>query len=162
MRSIRRYAVAGALLFAAAAAAAPPMYVATLIPPVLGGHYNGATAINAAGQVAGTSNTLPGNWPHAFLFSGGFVYALGTPSGMFGSTAKQAVNRHGQVAGSGYHYPTPYNTQAFVFSGGVLQPLALAGYSTAAAINDRGQVDRAVRTGRKRPSGRAIFCRAGQ
>ena len=86
MRWIHRCAAAaGALLFAIVAAGAPPQYVATLIPPVLTGHHNHANAINAAGQIAGTSNTQPGNWPHAFLFSGGFVFPLGTPNGMFGS-----------------------------------------------------------------------------
>lgn len=133
MRCFARYAVAGVLAVAAAAAAAPPKYVATLIPPVLNGHFNEPTAINAAGQVAGTSNTQPGNWPHAFLFSGGFVFALGTPNGMYGSAAN-SVNRHGQVVG--------YAWQGYLFSGAwtPVGALGAAPESTAWGINNAGQV----------------------
>lgn len=137
MQRIRRCVAAAALALATPAAAAPPMYVATLIPPVGGGHFNAPTGINAAGQVVGWSHTMPLNWSRAFVFSGGFVFDLGTPDGMPGSSAS-GINRHGQVVGAGY---TQTGAQAFIFSGGAMSLLPIgAPCSTAAAINDRGQV----------------------
>jgi len=90
----------------------------------LGGSDSYAYALNASGQVVGTS-TLPGGENHAFLYSNGQMIDLGTPGWAYG------INVSGEIVG---------NTgagHAFLYSDGVMSELPLV---DAYAINDSGDV----------------------
>lgn len=88
-----------------------------------------ATAINARGQVVGSSNG------RAFLYEGGAMRDLGTLGG--GSGIANGINDRGQVVGMASNevaQPTP-----FLFEGD-MRALPGPGYSAAIAINNRAQV----------------------
>lgn len=105
----------------------------------LGAHASFASAINAAGQVAGSS--FIGSGPqHAFRYSGALrdLGALRAGSHSFG----RAINAAGQVAGAADIIPG-YNSHAFRSSpGGAMTDLGTLGgiNSEAYLINDAGTV----------------------
>lgn len=95
-------------------------------------------AINASGQIAGSSTTA-GGATHAFLYSKGVMTDLGT---LGGSTSQATgINDSGQVVGLSL---TGSGLQrAFQYSGGVMTDLGTLPGGTesgAEAINDSGQV----------------------
>jgi probable HAF family extracellular repeat protein len=98
---------------------------------------SGATAINASGQVVGSSSTQQGG-PHAFLYSGGKMTDLGTLGGYSYATG---INASGQVVGLS-DLPGG-RIHAFLSDGKKMTDLGtLPGqyFSTANGINDAGQV----------------------
>lgn len=126
----------------------------------LGGSSSSAVAINAAGQVAGTSVITGGdqvlgitrtdfmyNPSHAFLYTGGKMTDLGTLGGDY--SAATALSSSGQVIGNSLvsgGYATSIQ-HAFLYSEGMLHDLnALIppglGWTliSASGINDAGQI----------------------
>jgi probable HAF family extracellular repeat protein len=108
------------------------------------GDFSNATAINAAGQIVGSSDTshAPGggdDTEHAVLWQDGVMTDLGTLGGS-GSRAR-AINAAGVVVGASY---MPDNrTHAFLWRDGLMKDLGtLPGCdnSEARGINARGQV----------------------
>jgi probable HAF family extracellular repeat protein len=118
----------------------------------LAGFSNSASwgyAINAHGQVAGTSDTSDGG-SHAFLYSNGVMSDLGTLGGSYSWPGNDfyvhAINGPGQVVGTSY-LADNRTTHAFVSSGGMMADLnslipADSGWTleVANAINDAGQI----------------------
>jgi probable HAF family extracellular repeat protein len=80
-----------------------------------------ATAINASGQVVGSSSVAGGN-VHAFIYSGGVMTDLGTLPGATSSYAT-AINASGQVAGWGPTGTGIYHP--FLSSGGTMTDLGV-------------------------------------
>ena len=111
---------------------------ATVLPTFLGGDTTGS-AINAFGQIAGTSDSTNGGIFHAFIYSGGQYTDLGVPLGYKNSTAT-AINDSGQIVGNLYGHMGPNHTvlpdHAFLYSGGTIVELG-----------------RSLRTGEVRPMG---------
>ena len=107
----------------------------TLLAPV--GASSWAQGINDAGQVVGYSDTM--TYHHAFLYSGGVMQDLGTPTGASISAA-YGINNNGQVVGEAYTLTGDW--MAFLYSDGAWQGLGTLGgrASTAYAINDKGWV----------------------
>ncbi len=121
-----------------------------------GGVSSGASAVNSAGQIAGYSNVMTGNFNRAFLFSSGIMMDLGTLPG--GTTSQAAgINDSGQVVGYGdLQIPVDgevgYPFHAILYSGGQIVDLGVlpgAGgssdccelpQSNAYAINSSGTV----------------------
>ena len=117
-----------------------------------------ACAINASGQVAGTSDVYDAQHAphgrHAFLFSNGQMTDLGGlgTDGNGGSTSSAtALNDSGQVTGYSYVYDAQHNyhgPQAFLYSNGQMTGLGTLsgtdssgrGNSSPCAINAGGQV----------------------
>ena len=88
-----------------------------------------ASAVNAREQVAGTANG------HAFVFEGGAMRDLGTLGGNM--SAARGINAQGEVVGQSsneFGQPTPF------IHGGAMRALPGPAYSSAIAINGRGQV----------------------
>jgi probable HAF family extracellular repeat protein len=113
----------------------------------LGGVHSYAAAINNAGKVVGgasTADTFEGILPNAFVYSGGAMQNLGTfPAG--DSSNALGLNNVGQIVGNSAistDDPPEHPFHAFLYSGGVMTDLGTLGgiFSSAAAINDRGQV----------------------
>ncbi len=106
----------------------------------LGGTFSSPTAINASGQVTGTSNMTGDTVQHAFLWNGTSMQDLGTLGGTnsFGS----GINASGQVTGNSDM--TGDSVQhAFLWNGTSMQDLGTLGGSVGSngtAINDSGQV----------------------
>ena len=117
----------------------------------LGGTNSGVSAINDAGQMAGTSDIAV--WPgdvaeHAFLYigtpgSGGAMVDLGTLGGT--NSGVSAINDAGQMAGSS-DIAGDVGRHAFLYtgtpgSGGTMADLGTLGgkYSGLSAINNAGQ-----------------------
>ena len=105
----------------------------------LGGSFTYAYAINAAGQVVGSSVTANGT-TSAFLWQSGDMTDLGAVSG-----EAYAINNFGQVVG--YSSLSDSNQQAFIWLKGVmtfLNTLIPAGsgweLNQACAINNSGQI----------------------
>jgi probable HAF family extracellular repeat protein len=95
----------------------------------LDGADSSAKAINARGQVVGTSNG------HAFLYAAGALRDLGTLGG--NGSAARGINARGEVVGMStdeFGAPVP-----FIYHG-AMQALPVPSYSSAIAINARGQV----------------------
>ena len=99
-------------------------------------------AINDSGQVVGLAYSgADASFPyHAFLYSNGSIQDLQTLGGS--DSAARGINEAGQVVGystlpdvDGHQGPT----QAFLYDGGVMQPLG-GGTVHAADINNLGQI----------------------
>ena len=117
-----------------------------------------ATAINANGQVVGTSAVYDSqhvpHGRHAFLYSNGQMTDLGTLGGTdstgSASSFATAINAGGQVVGYSDVYDAQHNyhgAHAFLYSGGQMTDLGGLGTdgsgsstSSACAINASGQV----------------------
>jgi probable HAF family extracellular repeat protein len=90
---------------------------------------SGATALNARGEIVGSSNG------HAVVFEDGMPRDLGSLGGS--SSAAKGINDGGQVVGmatDAHGAPLP-----FLYDGS-MRALPGPGYSSAIAINNRGQV----------------------
>lgn len=116
----------------------------------LGGQNGWVGAINASGQIAGSSYITGGsNW-HAFLYSNGGMIDLGAQVGM--NSDAYGINTSGTVVGDfqvipGGQFPSSSSFHAFVYNNGVMTDLntLLAGNSgwtlySATGINDSGQI----------------------
>ena len=106
----------------------------------LGGDYSWASAINAAGQIAGESTlTIGGNF-HAFLYSGGRMTDLGTLGGAYSSA--KAINDSGQIAGQSETGAAFNPLHAFLYTGGRMTDLGTLGGngSWANALNHAAHV----------------------
>ena len=124
----------------------------------LGGTYSQAAAVDDHGQAVGYSTTA-GGVTHAFWWTarGGMV-DLGTLGGDYSNAV--AINDDGQVVGysttAGSHSDTAGNeTHAFSWTkkGGMVDLGTLGGNSSsAAAVNNRGQVVGVARQRRPGPS----------
>jgi probable HAF family extracellular repeat protein len=104
----------------------------------LGGRNTYATRINAAGQVAGTSETADGS-QRAFLYRGGQLHDLGTLGGRESSVSD--LNDRGQVTGSSR--TANGEAHGFLYSGGRMHDLGTLGGtygSYPTDINALGQV----------------------
>jgi probable HAF family extracellular repeat protein len=114
-----------------------------------------ANAINASGQVAGSSDFYVNGFSmgsRAFVWSNGEMTnlgSLGTDSSGWSLGSANAINTSGQVAGYSHYYVnrTYKGQRAFVWSNGVMTNLGSLGTdasgngsSQAAAINTGGQV----------------------
>ena len=103
----------------------------------LGGSWSYPSAINASGQVVGTSATdEAGTW-HAFLWNSGSMVDLGTLGGSYSYAT--AINDRGQVVGGSE--TTTGALHAFMWYGGTMTDLGESGgFGEGIDINDRGQV----------------------
>lgn len=118
------------------AAAAAGMYSVVDLG-TLGGPDSTAAAINAAGQVVGSSTTADGH-EHPFLFSGGRMIDLGTLGGSDASATD--INTAGQVVGQSL--TAKGATHAFLWFRGRMTDLGApsGAASWATAINDAGTI----------------------
>ena len=103
----------------------------------LGGSFSDAAAINASGQVVGSSTV--GTATHPFLYSGGHMTDLGTFGGTSG--AASGINHAGQVVGTASSTGDTIS-HAFLYAGGKMTDLGTLGgsYSVATGINNAGQI----------------------
>lgn len=107
------------------------------------GEFSGASAINDAGQIAGSLRRNDGENgslgpPHPFLYDRTGVHELGTLTIELSEAAD--INAAGQVVGYGTFGGTG-DGHAFLYSDGVMRDLGTLGsFSRAYAINNRGQV----------------------
>lgn len=85
-------------------ATAVPMYTVTDLG-TLGGNNSQALAINASGQIVGSSTiTLGSSFQHSFLHTGGTMYDLGTllqPGSGVTNVGVADINDLGQIAATG-------------------------------------------------------------
>ena len=104
----------------------------------LGAVLTGASSINDAGEIAGTSNI--GGPSTAAIFSGSTVLSLNGLAPSFGSTAA-AINDRGQVVGQS-STPDGLTQHAVLWTNGQVSDLGSIGIgpSYATGINERGQV----------------------
>jgi probable HAF family extracellular repeat protein len=104
----------------------------------LGGTFSGGSAINASGQVTGTSETMGGE-SHAFLWDGTTMQDLGTLGG--GRSSGDDINDAGQVTGRAYTEDGTFH--AFLSDGTAMKDLGTPdefSNSEGFAINASGQV----------------------
>jgi probable HAF family extracellular repeat protein len=106
----------------------------------LGGGFSGVSALNAAGQVVGTSYT-PGGNSHAFIWEAGRMSDLGTLGGNL--SEGRAISANGQVTGLAT-LADNRTSHAFRYDGGGMHDLGavdpIVSQSSGAAINSAGQV----------------------
>ncbi len=134
----------------------------------LGGKNSSASAINAGGQIAGTSNISDGH-EHAFLYEGvpghgGHMIDLGVISGVGNSTGRALTSR-GQVVGMATTIHPKTEDHAFIYQGvpgkdGRMVDLGTLGgsVSSAYAVNDAGQiVGQSTTASESRDGGRYIY-----
>ena len=113
----------------------------------LGGDGSGGAAINALGEITGTSSLTPNGFNHAFLCRDGVMYDLGT----LGENLSEGygINDKGEVVG--LIGANEGNTQAFVYDDGTMydlnkliaptDPLAsTVKFVQGLAINNTGQI----------------------
>jgi probable HAF family extracellular repeat protein len=109
----------------------------------LGGTDSSAVAINDRGQVTGYATTATGE-THAFWWTpSGGMQDLGTLGRTYRDYYPTGINDHGEVVGDAWTLTFPYHEHAFRWtrSGGMEDLGTLGGRnSSAAAINDRGQI----------------------
>jgi probable HAF family extracellular repeat protein len=103
----------------------------------LGGNRVYATAINAAGAVAGGA-TLTNGDTHAFIWKDGVISDLGTLGGRYSEA--YGINERSQVVG--VSKTAEGKDHAFLWDRGVMTDLGTIGGRSSAAldINDRGQI----------------------
>jgi probable HAF family extracellular repeat protein len=141
MPARHRFPTALALFALAALGPAAPRAAAqdsTIIDlGTLGGASSRGFAINAAGQVVGTSDTASHD-EHVFLWQDGVMTDLGTLVSRF--SYPRAINNNGQVAGDASLGSTAH--RAYLWQDGVTTDLGTLGgiYSYAGGLNDAGQV----------------------
>lgn len=110
----------------------------------LSGNYSAAVAINARGQVTGSSGPANGNW-HAFFYDGtNPIKSIGTLPGANGSEAS-GINVRGQIVGGSGKDTDTGEWHAFLYdsTNGMTDLGTLGGfqsYSWAESINSHGQV----------------------
>ncbi len=104
--------------------------VTDLSDPAAPGAASAAKAINAHGQIAGTSNG------RAFLYDDGARRDLGTLGG--GSSSGAGIDDRGDVVGMSFDATS--QPRAFVFDGAMHALDSAPSYAGAIAINNRGQV----------------------
>jgi probable HAF family extracellular repeat protein len=95
--------------------------------------------INDSGQIVG--DVLVPEGTHAFLYSQGTVFDLGTLGGLYSEGF--AVNNQGQVTGISTLTTSDFNTQhAFLYTDGVMIDLGTLGgsFSKGLGINDNGEI----------------------
>jgi probable HAF family extracellular repeat protein len=112
-----------------------------------------ANGLNERGQVVGVSQFFPFG-RHAFIYTDGQMEDLGILRVIDSGSYAQAINNHGQVAGTSWN---PFETRAFLYSDGLMQDLGILvgdpnqpfqgrpvltsdATSYAMAINNRSQV----------------------
>lgn len=105
----------------------------------LGGKTSSALAINARGEVIGTSDTSDGA-VHAFLWSAGKLTDLGSEPGL--DSAPEAIDAGGEVVGSTEEHDSGNPVDAVVWKNGTMTKLGRFGAaaSEAIGINDRGHI----------------------
>lgn len=130
------------VLLAVSAGAQASTYTATVLSTLGGNAW--VSAINNAGQMAGTAYSLPATDPYGIMYSpGGPNAVMWTSDGalkQLGGYASFAydINDNGQVVGSSSGNPSsPWFGQAVMWSGGT--STSLGGSAEAFAINDAGQ-----------------------
>ncbi len=120
-----------------AAAAQVPTYTVIDLGLLPGAESAQARGVNDSGQVVGETRPPNDGPPRAFIYSDGRLYDLG-------DGRATGINGAGQVAG--YALNASGQTHAFRYSDGQMHDLGalpstgIAGYSTAHAINNSGQV----------------------
>jgi len=107
----------------------------------LGGNFSAGTAINAAGEVAGWSDTSADTGQEAAVWNGNKWTALGVPQG----SVATGINDSGQVVGSWSNVTT--GSQPFLDSNGTITDLPEPGFVAtsnlgcqADAINNNAQI----------------------
>lgn len=110
----------------------------------LGGSYSQATAINSSGVIVGTTADSTGQ-PLGFIYKNGAMMALpALPNTTI--IHVNGINDFGQVVGNfkssdAADYPHAANSQPFIYSGGVVTPIATVSFSANGyAINNSGVV----------------------
>ena len=106
----------------------------------LGGTYSSASAVNASGQVVGTSDTAAGvGYNHAFLWQNGVMSDLGTLGGDKSTAAD--INDAGQIVGNSGPAGATFAHAVLWQNGAIIDLGTLGGESSsAAAINNAGQI----------------------
>jgi probable HAF family extracellular repeat protein len=123
----------------ALARAARREYVVTELRPLPDFPQANPTAINASGQIVGTSTEVLSNHGHAALWDATGVHDLGTLGGPI-STAT-AINAAGVVVGSSWTGGDRADIHAFLWDGQVMRDLGEPGVSSSATgINSSGEV----------------------
>jgi len=107
----------------------------------LGGTNSDGVAIDANGQIAGSSDVPGDAYSHAFLWNGASMKDLGTVTGV-ARMAPVAMNNAGQVVGTAYSSGSPVLRTGFLWDGNKMVALTVPGAtaSAASAINANGQV----------------------
>jgi probable HAF family extracellular repeat protein len=101
-----------------------------------------ATAINGSNEIVGWNffYSNPNFNPQAFLYSGGSMKNINSPSLFPSGTEAWGINSFGAVVGTGYF--TASNFHAFLYSGGQMKDIGPPGaeQASAVAINTAGQI----------------------
>ncbi len=138
VRNLCGLTLAALVLMVPAAAQSPYGYTAIDLG-TLGGSFSGGQAINASGQVAGSSKTAGDATSHAVIWTGTTTTEVGAFGGF--SSGANGINDSGQIAGdAGFLNNFVYH--AFRYSNGAMTDLGTLGglQSRGAAINNSGQI----------------------
>jgi probable HAF family extracellular repeat protein len=106
-----------------------------------GGYYSQALAINQSGEIPGYSNAADGRW-HAAVWTkfGGVKGLKFLPGGT--SASANGINNLGQIVGGSSYAGCGFCTLATVWNNETVRDIGVLpgqGWSTAFAINDKGQ-----------------------